>query len=83
MCGQVWGSILTQSSCTALQSAVCSLMWAWLCLLVAPSSSPLDSNLLVPPRSGVQVNPSPEFQGCVLILAVNSHYYGGRGYVMM
>ena len=48
---QVWSGILVRTSTEEVASAVAPLFhsMAWLWLLVAPSSTPIEVNLLVPP----------------------------------
>lgn len=54
---QVWKSILERSGSDDLGVAVAPLFqsMAWMWLLVAPYSSPIELNLLVPPSPGATV----------------------------
>ena len=54
---QVWKSILERSTSDEIGVAVAPLFqsMAWLWLLVAPCSSPIELNLLVPPSPGATV----------------------------
>ena len=54
---QVWKSILEHSTSDEIGVAVAPLFqsMAWLWLLVAPCSSPIEVNLLVPPSPGATV----------------------------
>jgi len=52
---QVWEGVLAHSSVGDLVQCSASLVTPWLCLLVAPSSAPVETSLLVPPSHTAQV----------------------------
>ena len=54
---QIWSSILQHSPAEQVALAISPLFqsMAWLWLLVAPSHSPIEANLLVPPSPGSTV----------------------------